>query len=283
MPLALLPNRAFLRLSGDDTLNFLQGLVTKDVLRLPQEGVQYAAMLTPQGKFLHDFFLLYWQGMVWIDVERERLPELAQRLKMYRLRSKVEIVADESMSVAVCWGALPPVAEGVLAVADPRFAALGWRLAGRQAELAAMSSATAEDYDAMRLEAGVPDGAKDLRADKSFPLQFGFEALHAVDFSKGCYVGQEVTARTKHLGVLRKLLYRVTALDGSPLPASGTILYAGDEVAGEMCSSAGASGLALLQVAVADKAAQGLRYDSSVGGGRVSAVLPSWLSRTLAA
>lgn len=275
MPYSPLPSRAVLRLSGDDTLNFLQGLVTNDVLRLPKEKVQYAAMLTPQGKFLHGFFLFWHDGAVLVDVDNMRAVDLLQRLKLYRLRSRVAMeLMPETVQVAALWheDGLLPVPEGVIAVADPRNPQLGYRVVGDiQAWAHGVPVVDAAAYDAMRLSLGVPDESRDLTPEKSFVLPFGFEFLHAVDFRKGCYVGQEVTARSKHLGTLRKFMYVVKSEDDVNLPAMGTVLYCDGEAVGEMLSSRDCVGLAMLQVAFAQKDLyHGVHH-------RVSVSAPSWV------
>lgn len=282
-PYALLPQRGLLRLSGEDATAFLQGLVTNDVARLREQGLLYAALLTPQGKFLHDFFLWRQEDGVLVEAERSRLDDLSRRLAMYRLRSRVTIEKVEGLSVAALWPQspqeLPSLAPSLILCPDPRMGALGWRALGPEQELrstlAAFGPETgAEAYQRLRLGLGVPDGAADLKAEKSFPLQFGFEDLHAVDFKKGCYVGQEVTARTKHLGQLRKFLYRVEGAQA--LPPSGTQIMLGGEAAGELLSQEGQTGLALLQVESVRQARMS-GQPLYCGGAAVSAALPSWV------
>ncbi len=264
MPVCPLPSRQIIRLSGEDALPFLQGLVTNDVMRLPAEGVQYAALLTPQGKFLFGFFLYWLDGAVLLDVQRERAEALMQRLKLYRLRSRVQIDATE-LRVAAAWGEAPALPAGATAFADPRSGLMGMRLVG-----AMEAGGDAAAYERMRLELGMPDEGCDLTPDKSFPLMFGFEAMGAVDFRKGCYVGQEVTARTKHLGQLRKFIYTVRGA----LPAQGEAVLQGDTRVGDMLSSMDGVGLALLQVEAAE---QGLQFSCLGTDGSFSASVPSWL------
>lgn len=279
-----LTHRGLLRISGEDTVPFLQGLVSNDVARLGQRPALYAALLTPQGKFLHDFFLVREGDAVWLDSDASRLPDLAQKMKMYRLRSKVSIdPAPEGMGVAAMWNAddLSPV-QASLAFPDPRLPLLGWRVIGNKASVDAALRARGgqevkpEEYERLRLEAGVPEGGHDLIPEKSFLLPFGFEDLHGVDFKKGCYVGQEVTARSKHLGQLRKFIYKVESAD-KPLPPAGTPVYAGEALMGEMRSSLGTKGLAFLEVqAVRDARAQGVQLRAA----EVScfASLPAWVT-----
>lgn len=275
MEFSLLPTRSVLRLHGEETLAFLQGLVTNDVMRLEKEGAQYAALLTPQGKFLHGFFLVWDAGAVLLDVGA-RAEDLLQRLKMYRLRSKVAMEMTP-LKVAACWGeaGLPALPAALRGFADPRFAGMGYRIIGEEAALAAWGAGfSAGDYEAMRLGHGMIDESRDVRPEKHFPLHFGFEALHGVDFRKGCYVGQEVTARTKHLGRIGKAVYRV---QGSPLPASGTLLEVAGKTAGEMLSGAGNIGIALLDMALVAEAGGTVSY----AGGALSVSVPSWSSQGL--
>lgn len=271
MVFSLLPSRVLLRLSGGDTLSFLQGLVTTDVTRLPQARAQYAALLTPQGKFLYAFFLLWQDGAVLLDVDAGRAASLLQRLRLYRLRAQVDIAPLAGRGVAVC-GPEEAAALPAGAVADPRHPGLGFRMAVEAP--AAVQGGGADAYDRLRLSLGIPDEAVDMTPERSFPLAFGFEDLQAVDFRKGCYVGQEVTARMKHLGRLRRCLYQVRG----PLPASGTPLTVNGEPAGEMLSGRDGVGLALLQAEPAE-AHHAAAYD----GGVLSAALPSWFRSALAA
>lgn len=270
--LALLHSRSLLRLSGADALSFLQGLVTTNTTRLPEARAQYAVLLTPQGKFLHAFFLLWQDGDVLVDVDAARAEDLRKRLMMYRLRSKVEIAPEDVLKVAACWQAAPPALTEGFCVADPRLGALGHRLYGT----AFSPDAAEEDYDAMRLSLAVPD-AHDLVPEKSFPLQYGLDALNAVDFAKGCYVGQEVTARSKHLGTQRKAVFAVRTSEGA-LPPPGTKLMLDGAEAGEMRSSQDGIGLALLQVEAAGKGGP-FTYE----GGSLSASVPSWSKKALEA
>jgi len=233
-------DRAVLRVSGPDTRDFLQGLVTNDVRRLDQ-GPLYAAVLSPQGKYLFDFFLVPSGAEVLVDVAADRAAALAQRLGLYRLRADVE-VAPTDLAVAVGLG--DPPAGGF---ADPRDAGLGWRAVGPDPALLLAGAEPLEPtaYQARRIELGIPESGVELLPDDSYILEMGFERLNGVDFRKGCYVGQEVTARMKHKTELRKGLTRVR-LDG-PAPPPGTAILAGDRAAGTLFSAAGDRGLAYLR------------------------------------
>lgn len=228
--------RRVFRISGKDRVEFLQNLVTNDVKRL-DTGLVWTALLTPQGKYLADFFLVPDGESILLDVAEPLAAGLVQRLTMYKLRADVTI-APTDIEVARGTGETPAGA-----FADPRHASLGWRAYdGRLGEAA--------DWEALRVAAGVPESGIELLPNESFPLEFRFEALHGVDFRKGCYVGQEVTARMKHKTELRKGLRRVVVEGGAPV---GTEILAEDgRSAGTLFTQAGGEGLAYLRFDRAD-------------------------------
>jgi len=234
--------RSVLRLGGTEVRDFLQGLVSNDMRRL-EAGAVYAALLTPQGKYLFDFFLIAEGGDVLVDVAADRAEALAQRLTLYRLRRAVTIAPA---GLAVARGLGPAPAAG-LAVADPRHPALGWRAYGRDAAalVAGMDALDPAEMTRLRIAHGVPETGIELIPDESYILEMGFERLHGVDFRKGCYVGQEVTARMKHKTELRKGLARV-AVAGAAAP--GTPILAGEKPAGTLHSVADGEGLAYLRL-----------------------------------
>lgn len=221
--------RKVLAIGGADRHDFLQNLVTNDVTRLA-DGPVYAALLTPQGKYLADFLMVRDGDRILMDVDGARAALLAQRLAMYKLRADVTV---EQTDLQVHQGAGDPPEDGF---ADPRDPALGWR---------AYRDAPATPYagwTAARIAAGAPEGA-DFDAD-GYVLEMGFERLGGVDFKKGCYVGQEVTARMKHKTELRKGLARV-ALDGAA--DQGADITASGKPAGTLLSRAGDTALAYLR------------------------------------
>jgi len=267
---ALLETRGVLALTGADTRPFLQGLISNDVTKVTPTRAIWAALLTAQGKWLHDFFVTEVDGAVLLEAERERLPDLAKRLRLYKLRSQIEIAPRDDLAVAALWpdaaldalglahepGAAAPRAGGVVHV-DPRLAALGARAVVPRdrldAALAGFDRAPVADYDRLRLSLGVPDGSRDFVPEKSILLENGVDELNGVDWKKGCYVGQELTARTKYRGLIKKRLMPV-GIDG-PLPAPGTLVMLGAREAGEMRSAADGIGLALLRLEMVDAAA----------------------------
>src|SRR5712691_23284 len=260
---AILEERGILAVSGPDRRVFLQGLVSNDVEKLGANRAVYAALLTAQGKYLHDFIMAEVGEAIWLDAEAARLGDLRRRLSMYRLRAKVEIAERPELAVAAIFGEGAPGAlglggeagearpiDGGIALVDPRLAELGARAIVDRGRLARLGSELAQvdfaAYDRHRLTLGIPDGSRDLVPDKSILLEAGFEELHGVDWQKGCYVGQELTARTKYRGLIKKRLFSVQ-IDG-PAPAPGTIVMADGRDAGEVRSSRDGQGLALLRL-----------------------------------
>lgn len=236
----LADDRAVLRIGGPDARDFLQGLVTNDVARL-DAGPVYAAILTPQGKYLYDFFLVATDGSILLDARADSAATLAQRLAMYRLRAKVTIDASD-LKVIFGTGEAPPGA-----LPDPRHASLGWRAYVTDPDplLARIDPLDRRAWDALRVEHLVPEAGAELVTGEGFILEMGFERLNGVDFRKGCYVGQEVTARMKHKTELRKGLARVTIEGDAPPP--GTEITAGGRTAGVLHTIAGDRALAYLR------------------------------------
>lgn len=275
-----LPHRGVLSVAGEDRRTFLQGLVSNDVTRVSESRALWSAMLTPQGKFLHEFFMVEQGDALLLEGEAARLDDLRKRLSLYKLRAKVTIAARDDLAVyAILGGDLGLTApgdarplDGGIVFADPRLAAAGLRaLLPREAPVpAGLTADEAGAYDRRRLTLGLPDGSRDLVVEKSILLENGFEELQGVDFQKGCYMGQELTARTKYRGLVKKRLMPVT-IDG-PAPEPGTILMQGDAEAGEMRSASGTLGLALVRL---EAFAQGepLRAGDSV----VTPRKPEWM------
>lgn len=216
--------RQIIRLTGEDRVPFLQGMVTNDVARAPC----WAAMLTPQGKYLADFLIVPDGDALLIDVDARLADDLMRRLSMYKLRSRVMLEASD-MPVARGTG---PAPQG--AINDPRHPALGWRLYGQAGD-------DGSDWDAIRVAHAIPETLTELIPNETYILETGFERLHGVDFRKGCYVGQEVTARMKHKTELRKGL-AVLRIDGAA-PIGTPITADGREV-GTLFTQSGGQALA---------------------------------------
>jgi folate-binding protein YgfZ len=259
---AALTSRALLALRGPDWRTFLQGLLTNDVDALAPGEARFCGLLTPQGRLLHDLFVIGIGDGVLLDAEAEHLGALTQRLKLYRLRAKVEIETDDR-AVGAWLGADAPVGEGV-AVPDPRLAALGWRTYG-----AAPPDAEAA-YDERRLALGVP-GPADWGSDRTYPIEANFDLLAGIDFKKGCFVGQETTSRMKRRGAIRNRMLPVT-FEGPP-PAYGSEVLAGSLRAGQILSSGQGRAMALLRLDRIEDVAL------SVDGRPVTVEYPAWLAQ----
>ncbi|MBV9694190.1 MAG: folate-binding protein YgfZ, partial [Alphaproteobacteria bacterium] len=253
--------------SGPDARGFLQGLVTNDIEKLKPGRALYAALLSPQGKILFDFLLAEGDGAILIDCTAASRDSLIKRLAMYRLRAKVQIEPREQLAVLAGFEA-PPSERGVV-FEDPRLAALGFRTIGARAELPAPAHASSSYHD-RRLQLGVPEGA-DFGLERIFALDGGLDELRAVDFEKGCYVGQELTARMKHRGTARK---RLLPVEGPQGLAADVELRAGAHMIGEVVSVYGKRGFALVRLDRLEEAAGSPIEANGVG---VSVTKPSWL------
>lgn len=226
--------RKILALTGADRVDFLQGLVTNDVSK---GGIVYTALLTPQGKFIADFFVVSLADRLLIDVAESHAAMLFQKLSMYRLRADVQIAEAD---LIVSRGTRDAPAD---AYADPRHPALGWRAYGE------VDLSDDTDWDALRVAHLVPETGIELTPE-TYILEANFEALHGVDFRKGCFVGQEIVARMKHKTALRKGLCRV-AIDGDA--------QAGDDI------TADGKPVGVLHTRAGDKALAYLRFDRADG------------------
>src|SRR5215472_2546259 len=281
----ILEDRAVLAIAGPDRVSFLQGLVSNDVTRVSNERAIYAAFLTAQGKYLHDFMLVERDEALWLDGEAARLADLKRRLSMYRLRAKVTIEERPDLAVAAILdcsalglAAEPGAARGFdsgIAFTDARLSALGARAILPRDDIRSVLSAAGlnegdfAEYDHRRLALGVPDGSRDLVVDKTILLEAGFDELNGVDWNKGCYIGQELTARTKYRGLIKKRLFPVR-IDG-PAPEAGALVMQDGHEAGEMRSSRDGVGLALLRLETIGKGRL------TAGDATVSPSTPEWM------
>ncbi|MDR3717587.1 MAG: hypothetical protein P4K98_02220 [Bryobacteraceae bacterium] len=247
--LALLPQRGVLRLTGADRISFLNGLVSNDVAKAAPGHAVWAALLTPQGKYLSDFFILTTDEALLLDVPRADIPRLLTKLRRYRLRAQVELEdASETYAVYAAWDGTPTGA--TIAAPDPRLPEAGWRLIS---PTPLPANATEADYTAHRIALGLPDGAPDLEPEKTLLLEAGFDELHGIAWDKGCYMGQELTARTKYRGLVKRRLLPVELEAPAPAPATGTPVTAEGQEVGDIRSSAGNIALAMLRVDALEK------------------------------
>ena len=259
--IARLDNRALIRVSGEDWRPFLHNLLTHDIESLAAGELRFTALLTPQGKFLHDIFVLAGESEAWLDVQATHREALLKRLTLYRLRAHVTLEPADG-AVFALWNATEA---GAGWARDPRLPPLGFRAVASTEPV----NATQEDYEAHRLSLGVPDPAHDLQPDKTFPIEADFDLLDGIDFKKGCFIGQETTSRMKRRGVIKNRMLPIT-FDGPP-PAPGAEVLAGDLRAGEVLSGRDGRAMALLRL---DRIAGA---ELTVDGRPVRADPPFWM------
>ncbi len=256
-----LEHRTVIRLGGPDKISFLQGLVSNDVNRCTHDQAVYQTFLTPQGKFLHDFFMLAQDEDFLIDVAADRAADLFRRLRMYKLRADITLTQEDgSWSIFGLIGntegalELPPepgaagAVDGGMAFVDPRLAGMGVRLvlpAGTTPSIEAAETDIA-DYEQLRLENAVPAAGRDMIVEKSTLLECNIDYLNGLSWSKGCYMGQELTARTHYRGLAKKRLLQIR-YDGAAPGYQSDITLDG-KIVGDFRSGVDGVGLGLLRL-----------------------------------
>jgi tRNA-modifying protein YgfZ len=256
-------DRTVLSLEGVEAETFLHNLVTADILGLAEGEARYAALLTPQGKILFDFFVLRTAEGYLLDCAASQLEELMKRLIFYRLRAKVAIAERKDLEVGVS----PDQPLGVMAYIDPRTPLMGWRIIAEKGKLTEGSG-----YETQRITSGVADSDGDIGSGQLFPHEANLDQLGAVSFSKGCYIGQEVVSRMEHRSTARRRILPVT-FDGVVPPRDAAIKSA-NRIVGSILSSAGNMALALIRLDRLSEAEQPLLTD----GVRVHVHKPAWVN-----
>ncbi len=268
MKAALLPDRGVVKVAGEDARNFLHGLVSADILSLAPGAARFCALLSPQGKIIADFIVAeapgHDGGGFFLDLPKTLAKAVVDKLNLYKLRARV-IVEDLSdvLGVLAAWDGQDTTHIG-LAYADPRLPELGLRAmlpplraAEATAELGALLVVPSE-YDAHRIALGIPQGGVDFAYSDAFPHEADMDQLGGVDFTKGCYVGQEVVSRMEHRGIARTRALPVRYEGAAPAP--GAAIMAGERQVGTMGSSAAGHGIALVRLdRVADASSRGER------------------------
>jgi folate-binding protein YgfZ len=275
-----LSDRSVLTISGAQASSFLQGLITNDMGQLEGQKAIYAALLTPQGKILFDFIVSRASDEGFhIDCATTQKSAILKRLNLYRLRAEVEIT-DSAIEVAAAWGEayLPALPDDTTIFMDPRLPELGHRIIASRDVLNTHFGQDDGSYRAHQLMLGVPDSA-DLPPDTIFALDAGFEELSGVSFSKGCYVGQEVTSRMKHRTSARKRFFIVEANRQYP---PGTPLEAAGREIGALSSQIGKFALAHLRM---DRLAEAEQENVTItiADNEIIIRKPEWLDAPLAA
>jgi folate-binding protein YgfZ len=278
MPVVRLDDRGVLHVAGEAAHGFLDGLITSDVDHAQPGKPIFAALLTPQGKILFDFFVHVApeaEGGFYLDCRREMLTELARRLKFYRLRAKVTLdERGDDLVILAGWGDSPIPDTALAAGPDPRLPALGWRAIFAMDDAPA-GDASGDDYKAHRMALGMPEGGVDYAFGETFPHEALMDRNSGVDFAKGCYVGQEVVSRMQHRGTARTRIIPIEALAGD-LPESGAEITAGPKTAGTLAAVTGSRGLARIRL---DRVEDAIAAGEAVRAGDVDIALiaPDWL------
>lgn len=232
-----LKNRGLIHIEGDDRVAFLQGLVSNDVIKLEKEKILYACLLTPQGKFLHDFFIIYGDGFILLDCEGGlRAQDLYDRLNKFRLRSDVQISVEQENAVY-------SIFEAETGLKDPRHFKMGTRSFEKPDDLAEEHF---EEWDQQRIILGIPDGFRDLEVGRSTLLECNIDKFNGVDWDKGCYMGQELTARMHYRNLGKKHL-QTLKFDGMPPPPPFSSINLNGKEIGNMRSACENIGLAVIK------------------------------------
>ena len=291
----ILENRGVVAVEGPDARSFLQAMISNNADNISPSVSIYAAMLSPQGKYLHDFVISQVGSKFLLDTEEARMLDLVNRLNLFRLGSEVTINSMKSETrVAALWRETSPLLlnknhkpghtaeiSNCCVVLDPRVPALGYRVIGTKSNIKKFIShelsnpVTESNFDSHRLEIGIPDGSRDIRINKSYLLESNFEELNGVAFDKGCYVGQENTARQKHRGTIRRRLIKVNISGPSP-ENNERILWENREI-GEMRSVSGCLGMAIIHL---DRWAEAKAQNAKLRAGSATVIpfLPDWLT-----
>jgi folate-binding protein YgfZ len=273
-----LRDRAILSISGSDKFTFLQGLLTNDVKKVIDHPI-YSLMLTPQGKFSYDFYLVLNGNEILLDCAAEKYDQICKKFSIFKLRSDISInqVKDQYKIYSIYGDGLFNI-NNELVFIDPKCSFLGSRaiLKIDYAEefLKKSNLVSAENYMKLVYDLSIPLPHIDLISEESFPLEFGMDFLNAISFEKGCYIGQELTARTKHRGVIRKKIYKIIAQEGLNNIKYGTEITIGQNKVGKFCSAFDKIGKALV------REEDYLLYNSTkpilLNGLEINLQLPSW-------
>ncbi len=244
-----LKNRTVISVTGADAAPFLQGLITNDIDKAGTDHWIYSCFLTPQGKFLFDFFILKTVEGYLLDVEKKRYQEFLMRLTMFKLRSDVELNdCSDQYEIYAFWGS-----GETLGYSDPRHKKMGTRMIVKIPSNIQTTAQSVDfsDYDQHRLTLGVPDGSRDMIPQRSGMLESNMDRLNALDWEKGCYMGQELTARTHYRGLIKRRLMPFL-YEGDTPEFGDDILYDGQRI-GQIRSTCNGYGLALMKIEAVDQ------------------------------
>lgn len=241
----IIPNRSILKTSGSDTKNFLQSLITNDVSHT-KNGLVYTALLSPKGKYLFDFFIVPKNEDYLIDISSDNAYQLIQRLNLYKLRADVTI-EETGIKVGRGIGNIP-----VGAYQDPRSDKLGYRVYDPS-----QTGSSIINWEHIRVQNCIPETGIELKSEETYILEANFEKLSGVDFRKGCYVGQEVTARMKHKVELKKGFVKVQISETVPV---GTEIISNNKPVGKVFTQSNGSAIAYLRF---DRVSDDMKADNA--------------------
>lgn len=259
-------NRALISLNGHDRLAFLQGIITNDAQKILNGQLLYTLLLTPNGRFLHDLFIFQYHDIWFIDCEKDRRNDLIKHLQRYKLRSNIMLESLDDWCVYV---SLENKNEN-LQFDDPRHPELGMRIYTKE-NRSTNSNSYYQTYETMRITLGIPDGSRDMPIEKAIPLECNMKELSAIDWQKGCYMGQEFTARTNYLGQIRKRLLPIHSENNSF--QTGDVLFQNNEEVGNIRTVCGNYGLALLRLNVLENNSKPIICNNN----QVKCLTPNWL------
>lgn len=282
---ALLTDRRVICVKGDDARDFLQGLITNNMEKLPSAsgtGI-HAGLLTPQGKIMFEFFVispLDRENEFWLDCRYEVIGELIKRLTFYKLRAAVEITdISDQVQVKADWSEADKIKSKMgFAITDPRLEDLGLRVyltENYKEELSSDQLGGVHVWHARRIEFGVPEGGLDFGWSEVFPHEANFDLLEGVDFKKGCYVGQEVVSRMQHKTTIRKRFMPVELEAGNLEVKFGDEIRAGESLIGHLGSVAGNRAIALVRFDRLKKAKE-KKISVQVKDREVQVMQPNW-------
>ena len=281
----------FIVVSGVDSIDFLQSILTANVATVAVGGCRPAALLTPQGRILIDMMIYRPSGQdIYLQTDQERSGDLLNRLRRYRLRRPVTLEQRPDMHLTLWWGyegKAKPDNNSIFL--DPRHADLGCRIISTSADLPpALDDAKPSvhgDWQARRIVQAIPEGPIDLEPERALMLEAGLDKLAAVDFEKGCYIGQEVTARTHYRGLVKRRLLPLRCKGPSPAVGSEIIwqgkVIAASKTAASCPDHAGHSvALALLKLddihSIINQATTASTPDLSINGQAAQLCPPDW-------
>lgn len=246
-----LKNRGLIHVEGDDRYDFLQGLISNDIHKVKENKIIYSCLLTPQGRFLHDFFIHEGDGFLLLDCEGgARADDLYETLNKYRLRADVFLSVEENTPVYAVFG------DETLGLHDPRHFKMGTRTFEKPNDIPQMPF---EEWDKERIMLGIPDGSRDMKITRSTLIECNIDIFNGIDWDKGCYMGQELTARMHHRNLGKKHLQTITSISSAPLPEAFTDIHLNGVLIGNMRSSCENTGLAIIN----DAAIESLKNDTS--------------------